>query len=129
MSVEVRWVNAEKTAVLVQAIFPWDWQQSNAAKQQMDNLLETVNQPVALIIDLSQAQRVPPNTISNVNLMMLNKHPHVSRVILVGLGSFFQIITNIIIRLYPEFQNILVLTNTLDAALQFIPKADKLEAP
>src|SRR5512145_2445074 len=127
MSVEARWVNAEKTAVLVQAIFPWDWQQSNAAKQQMDNLLETVNQPVALIIDLSQAQRVPPNTISNVNLMMLNKHPHVSRVILVGLGSFFQIITNIIIRLYPEFQNILVLTNTLDAALQFIPKAE--EAP
>ncbi|HEX2905926.1 MAG TPA: hypothetical protein VHO69_03655 [Phototrophicaceae bacterium] len=127
MSVEARWVNAEKTAVLVQAIFPWDWQQSNAAKQQLDNLLETVNQPVALIIDLSQAQRVPPNTISNVNLMMLNKHPDVSRVILVGLGSFFQIITNIIIRLYPEFQNILVLTNTLDAALQFIPKSQ--EAP
>src|SRR5512145_2351719 len=98
MPVEVSWLNSEQTAILIQAIYPWDWQQSSEAQKLMDSWLAVSNRPVDLVIDLSQAHRIPPNTISNVNLMMLNKHPRVRRVILVGLNSFFQIITSVIIR-------------------------------
>ena len=66
MPINVSWENNTQNAVLFEFDGLWDWKDFHRAENQSNTLMDSVEQPVHLIISLKNSHRLPKNFISKI---------------------------------------------------------------
>jgi hypothetical protein len=117
------WLNPERTGIVSVATPPWNWEDYYEANRRIQEMLNTVNHKVDLILDFSQSGQLPPNALSHLRALGRKIHPNRGLVILVGMNTFMQSIANIFMRLNPNSSKRVRLVRTMSEALQLAEEA------
>ena len=118
MSIQVDWHNDIQTAITICYQQPWDWAEFEAAREQLLILLDSLQHPVDLILDVRKAGPPPEGAILRFRKTLQTDHPNTRQVIFVGeqylITSFLDIIFHIYGRFLPESR--LRFVNSLEEA-------------
>jgi hypothetical protein len=85
MSVTVNWLNEEKTAAHLQFLAPWTWEEHEAVRDDLDDMLHSVSHEVDLVIEADTTQDIPQETLMHLRRAFGNTNSNVRRYILVGM--------------------------------------------
>ena len=67
MPIQVDWIDAEdKTIIRLYYESIWTWQDAIDGHIKVNQLMKAVEHPVAIIIDMTESQYVPPGSLSKV---------------------------------------------------------------
>lgn len=120
MAVEVRWLNPEKTVILFVYIHPWSWDDLADAREQRDRLMNEVEHPVTVIIDLSASRQLPPNIFAGIRRVWEKKHAKSGKIILVGANPLIRSASDVLMRLTPGMLPHVRMTKTLEEAYELL---------
>jgi hypothetical protein len=126
MPIEVNWFNEQKTAVLMNFEGQWTWEPFYAAIDEAFALFGTISHKAALIIDLSNSEGLPKNSIANIRNAQGMHHPQRECIIFVGMSTFMRMIGNLAMRLSRGRKGNAYMVATLDDAIQYIPTSNQI---
>ena len=75
MPVTVEWDDAAHTIVRYTFAGDWEWEDFLALREQVDVMLDSVEQPVGVILHIPDLKALPPNIYSRVGELELTRHP------------------------------------------------------
>jgi hypothetical protein len=105
MSIQAAWDNDSKTIVSLTYHQPWNWEELEVATVQINALLDSVNCPVDVIIDVREGGQPPSGALDRFRKALRNDHPNIRHVIFVGnkdvVTGFLEIIFRVYGRLSP----------------------------
>ncbi len=84
MSVHVEWDSDGKAAVHWSFLGRWTWGEVDDACKIVATLLDQVDQPVDLILDVRRMSILPPDVITRVKSQYLELPPKLDRLLVVG---------------------------------------------
>lgn len=120
MAIETQWLNRQQSAVLITFDGRWTWEIFYQAIEQAMSLFDTLTQPVPLIIDLTNSEAMPNNSIAHIRNAQGIKHEQMEKVIFVGMSTFMQMIGNLASRLNRGGTRNVSMVSTINEALQDI---------
>lgn len=120
MSVHLDWANQEKTAILCSLVGRWTWGEIDDAQKIGGRLLESVDQTVDMICDVTRMSILPPDVISRVKAHYLELPPKFGHLILVGADANLQLFWNTFTTLPYAAPLKALYFDTLDEALKFV---------
>jgi hypothetical protein len=123
MGVEVRWANPEKTAILFVYVHPWSWDDLYVAREMRDFMMDEVDHPVTVIIDLSASKQLPPNVFAGIKKMWEKKHAKSARIILVGTSPLIRSASEVFMRITPGMSSRVRMVATLDDAYSVLSQS------
>ena len=86
MSIDFAWDNDDQTVLRLVATAPWNWNDFHKGMRRATFLLDTVDHPVELIIDLRQSNTLPAGALGHVRSLGKPLHPNMrTRLIIIGL--------------------------------------------
>jgi hypothetical protein len=96
LSIRTTWKNPYKTCIVISFEKPWTWTEFEQARQDMIHMLDDLNHPVTLIIDVRNAGFPPPNAIKPFKQVAEINHPDVRQLIFVAPRIIARFIDSII---------------------------------
>jgi hypothetical protein len=84
MSVNIMWDNDKHTAVRMEFIDRWTWDEVHRAMTQHTQMLNETSNTVAGIIDLTDGIGTPPLILTQMRGIMQKRHPRTGMIVLVG---------------------------------------------
>jgi hypothetical protein len=105
MGIRTHWYNDEKTAIRYYFTGIWTWTECFAAVDQAVEMLDSVQHPVVLIIDMRDNQHVPslsPQALSGMANLPTMAHPNTAFLVLVGARLVVKTTFEVFRRLFPS---------------------------
>lgn len=122
MAISVNWYDDEQTIAYVQFTPGWTWDDFWVMNQAFNQLAQTVDYPIALIVDMSNAgmpaQFVPE--LSKIAQTSEQRPAHLAFTVVVGLGVMLETVVNIFTRLYRRATAHVQFVSTVDEAVELI---------
>lgn len=116
MTVQAEWYNEEKTIIRIHAHDPWAIDEYSWAVQHAWSLIESVENPVHIIIDFTDVRSFPRNLLSAAPTTNKHIHPRQRLVVAVNISPYLQTMMRVAIRVFPRLgQNLLFAQNLQDA--------------
>lgn len=120
MGIKVNWYDKDKTIVRYEFEGQWRWDDLHEAIKQVNALLESVNHPVYIIIDVTEGTIVPAGAFSHMRMRSMNAAPNWAGGIFVGMNTFLKTLITTFIKVYPKLGERYAVCNTMDEALAVI---------
>lgn len=115
-TIELTWVNADQTAIRWDVRGRVDWDMITRSLHQLYGMLDTVDNPVDLVIQV-EVTTAPPKIIPNLSrIMNKRRHPQLRRKIVVGASDFIQMMILLTIRSHRDQTNTWFFVDTLQDA-------------
>jgi hypothetical protein len=105
VSVEVRWFDENRTALVYDFQGEWTWSEMFVAIDEAVKLLDSVQHHVNIVVDLRGSYCVPPvapQALARIAYAPTMQHPNTNILIVIGLSGFLQTLYEIFRRLYPH---------------------------
>lgn len=105
MSITVNWYDEKHTAVVNKLVGSWTWDELFRAIDQTAALMDTVDYPVNIVLDMRQTQHVPtllPSALRKVANAPTMNHRNSGAFIFVGAKAFIKSMFSIFSTLYPR---------------------------
>ena len=120
--IAVSWDNEEKTIIRWKFEAEWTWADVYHAIEREAELIDSVNQGVDAITDMSQMTRTPTSAFSMVKSAMQSRHERLGITVLYGNNMYTRMMYQMIATVYPEMleNRRLFMTNTEDEAYEII---------
>jgi hypothetical protein len=125
MTINIVWDNPEKTIARYDYEGKWSWEELYKALQEFHQMLDTVNHPVDVIIDMQRTRLLPENVLargSNVGQMV---HPNQGITVVVGANSLVRAMADLYKRIYAKKAANFFMASKLDEAHAIIAKDGK----
>ena len=114
--ISIEWDNLEQTVMLHVYVGKWSLDDYEAAAKRAYGMIDAVDHPVDLIIDLSQSDE-PPLRITPVAIRVSEaQHPLQKRIVIIGASSLMMMMYEGGKRLVPHLLKHVYLTKTRDEA-------------
>ncbi len=129
MSIKVIWDNEEKTILRYAFEGAWKWTDFQVATKDAAALLDAVDHPVGVIIDLQSSNTVPDQPLANIKHAFANpRHHNVGLTVVVGANAFFSALASSAQRIYRSVSGNYDyrLVKTLDEARRILTKDTQL---
>ncbi len=85
MGINICWEDEDKSIILMTYERPWTWNDFYAAYAEMDVMLQDVTSAVYIVIDIRKGGFPPSGASYHFKRVTQNRHPHVMKVVFVGL--------------------------------------------
>ena len=102
MPINVMWKNEEKTMLGFMYEGKWDLNDFYQANQQGNSMLDSVNYPVALVMDVQGSRMIPNGFIAALSNTSKKIHPNAGIVVMVGVNVFARAFVDIFRKIYPQ---------------------------
>ncbi len=105
MTITVNWYDDQHTAVVNQLVGTWTWDELFRAIDQTASLMDTVDHPVNIVLDMRQTQHVPtllPSALRKVANAPTMNHRNSGAFVFVGAKSFIKSMFSVFGTLYPR---------------------------
>jgi hypothetical protein len=134
MSVTSMWDNPERTVIRLACEGDWGWDEAVANDTVLNTMLEEVNHPVAIIIDVRNGDKIPMGgLLPNMPAMrdgVMASHPSVTMTVIVGGGAIADNMLKLWNRLAPNSEARFRAASSLEEAHaiigQYLPQATHL---
>jgi len=120
MSIHVKWFNTSKTIILQEYHTPWNWKMYHNAAKEIDQMLDSVNYPVDVIVDFSDGAVLPAKALSHFRRAVMDIHPNRGLVILVGMNPYLAALQDVLQQMVPHSTARSRIAETLDEAIAII---------
>lgn len=131
MAISVNWHDEEQTIAYVHFTPGWTWDDFWGMNQSFNQLAQTVDYPIVLIVDMTgagmPAQFMPE--LSKIANTSEERPAHLEFTVVVGLGVMLETVANIFTRLYKRATAHVQFVPTLDEALQTITRRRQAVTP
>ena len=116
MGIHIEWDN--QTHSTIRQIFDqhWTWDDFYGAKRRVDAMIDTVHQPVGLILDMPPNVVMPPNALSHGKQYIDTEHPNLCLIVIVSTNQVLQTLYNLFGKVYPIATHRVRMVASLDAA-------------
>lgn len=129
MPIKVEWVNQQRTIIHYNVIGNWTWDDYKAANAITDDMVKSVDHPVALICDFSFSTAIPPRMLSNIGRSLRQKRsPNVSHIVTVGITGLLRNLTDVLSTLYPTATADIIHAHSIDHAYRLIGMPGQTQA-
>lgn len=117
MPITVTWIDAEKTVVHLSYLKPWDWTEFEAALNEANALLDTVDHPVDMIVQMHDGL---PREISPARFRTIFSHFHrnIRSTALLGASDLIRITITAFMRVLGQDHRNFFFAASLDDALE-----------
>ncbi len=96
MGINISWSSESKNIIHYVFEGRWDWNDFRHAIKDAADMIDTVNHPVDVIMDFSNASMLPNGAISQVKQAFSTpKHPNINLTVIVGASAFIQSIADL----------------------------------
>ncbi len=104
MTVNIEWDNAEKTVVRMEMVGKWTWTEAYDGSIRGYDMLETVDYPVNIIIDLRRSTGLPMLALTHARNMIARRHPRTGLTAFVGVNALFLMMWRTFKSAYPRLE-------------------------
>jgi hypothetical protein len=116
MGINIQWDDDAQTRFRYHFDEHWTWDEFFAAKNQAKPLLDAVGHKFAVIIDLTEVSRLPPDSLAQSRNALRNGHPNAFFIILVVPNPVVRTIIGTLRDIAPITPRTIEIASTLDAA-------------
>lgn len=102
MSIKISWDMELDSTINVQVIGRWTWDEFYDVIQRMSLTLDRADQPVHLLVDLTEAGPLPGGPLSHLKQVIGRTHPNVDHIIFCRTSPFLNAMIDIIAHFYPN---------------------------
>jgi len=120
MSIHVAWYDADKTIILWKFSDDWDWRDYHAAINAAVVMIKSVDHIVDSIMDLQNNRSLPPNALMQGKRWFVVAPPNFGITVIAGGSGLVRGIASTIASLYKRFSDRILMTATVDEAVQII---------
>ena len=120
MPIQVKWFNTSKTIILQSYHTPWTWDNYHASAKEIDQMLDSVDYPVDLIVDFSDGAVLPAKALSHFRRAVMDIHPNRGLVVMVGMNPYLAALQNVLEQMVPHSAARSRIAETLDEAIAII---------
>jgi hypothetical protein len=120
MGIHVKWDN--QTHTTIRQIFDqyWTWDDFYGAKLRVDAMIDTVHQPVGLILDMPANVVMPTNALSHGKQYIDTEHPNLYLIVIVSTNQVLQTLYNLFGKVYPIATHHVCMVSNMDAAREIL---------
>ena len=99
----------------------WTLEELYTVNKQSNDLMDSVQHPVDVIVDLQKSMNIPRALMPEIRRMNETSHPHANRLVIVGGNRFIAILINTVQRVYRKDDDRSVqFVTDLEAAYAFL---------
>lgn len=118
MTIRVSWLDDSRTVILREFEGKWTWDEFYRSQSEASAMLASVEHRVHQIFDFSQAQSLPPNTLTHLRNAGRNMPANRGKSVVVTQNVFYQQMYRILNMVFPAVTRRVVLVETREAALE-----------
>ncbi|MEO8606916.1 MAG: hypothetical protein ABI690_03495 [Chloroflexota bacterium] len=120
MGIHIEWDNQTQTTIR-QVFDPhWTWDDFYGAKQKVDAMIDAVQQPVGLILDMPANVVIPANALSHGKQYIDTEHPNLFLIVIVSTNQLLQMLYSVFGKVYPIATHHVRMAATMDAAREIL---------
>lgn len=93
----------------------WSWDDLYRASDETRQLLNSIQQPAHLIMDMRNAPSLPNSALAHIGLLD-RQHPNQGKVVAVGVNRFIETMFRVVLKLRPHLAEQIIFVATLDEA-------------
>lgn len=116
MTIIPEWDNDEKTIIRISYPEQWSWEDHQAFRVIMAQMLDEVDHKVDIISDLRQTVTIPSGALRMVRQIYLQPNPKIGVTMVVGINPMIRALYKSFTLLYPPAKNVYMLADSLDDA-------------
>ncbi|MCA9889451.1 MAG: hypothetical protein KC546_13820 [Anaerolineae bacterium] len=120
--IEVRWLDKGQQIINYRFLRGWNWDDLYAAEKQSREMAASVSHAVYIVLDLRDAQLIPKNALSHINITMNRQPDNLEGILLIGANAFVKILMNTLERLRPRGDTPMIYVETEEALQTWIEK-------
>jgi hypothetical protein len=120
MTIDLRWLDNQQTALLYTFPEKWTWDDFYAVKAQADVWLDACDHDVVLLFDMSVTRTIPPGALSQGRYLIGKAHPRGKPIILIGGNRMIAALLNMAARFNPNLTHLIRTAPTFDEAHKFV---------
>ncbi len=122
MPVTIGWDNPEKTVALESIEGNWGLAETHAALDDLERMIDEVNRPIDIIVDLSNAKGSPTNLTLAAGRVDRILRGNVNRTVIVGANYYMQVFSGVLSKVVPKVIGNIQHTDTLENARALLEK-------
>jgi hypothetical protein len=120
VTITIKWIDDSKRVISYRIQSPWTWEEADQVKDQLNQMIESVDHPVDCIFDVSAVGALPRNTLQ-VAFERYNFIPkNVGVYVMVGAPSSIRAVMDVLRIMRPSVFSRYHLVKTLEDAYRFI---------
>src|SRR5689334_21301759 len=100
MPIETQWENDEKQVIVSVYTGLWGLDEFYQAVETCNRLMDSVDYPVNLILDMSKSTTLPNGFMGAIRSMSQKPHPQMGVMAIVGASKLVQIFTDLVAKIY-----------------------------
>lgn len=116
MPITVDWYEEEKRNICYRLIARWSWEDLFTAIDEAVVLLDSVDYPVNLVLDMTNTTHVPTlavNSLAKVASAPTMTHPNTKQILMFGANKYIELMMNIFKKFFPNAgQRYIICKNT-----------------
>lgn len=123
MPIIVKWYDTEKQNICYEVVGRWTWEDLFVAIDEAVQLLDTVDYPVNLILDMTQTSHVPTLAVREMGKVAnapTMSHPNTKKLLVVGANSYIEIMLNVFKKVFPNAGERYLIFHDFDAVRSFL---------
>lgn len=124
MSVRNYWYNLEHTVLWMEFTDPWTLEEFYNIVEDNRLKLDTAQEGVTIVFDLSQCQQVPPHAFTAFTSAANRSHPHGEKYIAITNSQFVTVVANVFLKLKTRVGERMQLANSVEEALHLLQIAE-----
>ncbi|MDX1993304.1 MAG: hypothetical protein SF029_13005 [bacterium] len=127
MPIEVRWNTEDQELLCYQFDGKWTWDDLYEAVHQANLILDAVERPTPVIVDVSGISGIPSGAMSQASGLMRRSHPNISFTVIVGANRFVRMMADMFTKLRPQSPHTYYFVTTLEEAYRVIQEKQVAE--
>lgn len=120
MAITIEWANEDQTVILYQIASPWSWEDGEAAKDQLHQMIDAVGHRVDCIFEVSHVGALPRNTLQVVFERYDFIPKNVGLYVVVGAPSSIKAVVDVLRLMRPSIFSRYHMVKTFDDAYHLI---------
>lgn len=102
MPVEIGWYHDDPSTRIIYFRIDgeWNWDENDAAREQLYGLLDESDYPVYIVYDYSTAGQLPINSFARLRTVRRRTHPAAAHTSVVGLKHIYRMVLDAFMRIY-----------------------------
>jgi len=127
MSVEITWIDEEKTIMKYDMIGTWSWDDFYPVYDRAIVEEKAQNHTVYIVVDLRQSKSMPPNMLTHVKNISDHQPDNVGVNVIISNNRFIKMMFDIAVRMHSKIAHYFQIAHTLDDAIGLIQTAKQRE--
>jgi hypothetical protein len=100
--IQLDWDDDQQTIIRYRFLHPWTWAEYYATDAQRDEMFNTSDQIIDIILDFSEGKHIPDEAMTHLPKVASWDSPKRGVIIVIGVNRMLQTLANIMISVYPQ---------------------------